>query len=108
MTPTTNALLSLASSAGRQGETLGLAQGIGSLGRIIGPLAAGWLFLTFGASAPFLAGGMLTVAALLVALPALRQPPQSTPSQILKSASPAQSRAIASNTPAPIGAPEHQ
>jgi multidrug resistance protein len=104
--PTTSALLSLASGAGRQGETLGLAQGIGSLGRIIGPLAAGWLYLTFGASAPFLAGGMLTMAALLVALSALRQPPQSLPSQILASASLAQSEAIASNTPAPIGAPE--
>ncbi|HEY7022812.1 MAG TPA: MFS transporter [Ktedonobacterales bacterium] len=108
VTPTTIALLSLASGAGRQGENLGLAQGIGSLGRIIGPLAAGWLFLTFGASAPFLAGGMLTVAALLVALPALRQPPQSPPSQILASASPAQSEAVASNTLALIGALEHK
>jgi multidrug resistance protein len=74
--PTSSALLSLASPAGRQGETLGLAQGIGSLGRIIGPLAAGWLFLTLGAGAPFLVGGMLTVAALLVALPAF--PPQTS------------------------------
>ena len=73
VTPTSSALLSLASPDGRQGETLGLAQGIGSLGRIIGPLAAGWLFLTFGASAPFLVGGMLTAAALLVALPAFGQ-----------------------------------
>jgi DHA1 family tetracycline resistance protein-like MFS transporter len=108
VTPTTSAMLSLASGAGRQGETLGLAQGIGSVGRIIGPLAAGWLFLTLGASAPFLAGGMLTVAALLVALSPLRQPPQSPSSQILASASLAQSEAIASNTPALIGRPEHK
>jgi multidrug resistance protein len=108
VTPTTSALLSLASSAGRQGKTLGLSQGIGSLGRIIGPLAAGWLFLTFGASAPFLAGGMLTVAALLVAFPALRQPPQTPSSQTIAAADLAQGEATTFDTPALIGAPEHK
>jgi DHA1 family tetracycline resistance protein-like MFS transporter len=108
VTPTSSALLSLASPDGRQGETLGLSQGIGSLGRIIGPLAAGWLFLTFGASAPFLAGGMLTVVALLVALPAFGQSSRSSGSQTIAAADLAQGEAATFDTPALTGAPEHQ
>ncbi len=38
--------------------------------------SAGWLFLTLGASATFLMGGMLTMAALRVTLPAF--PPQTS------------------------------
>ena len=108
MTPTSSALLSLASPDGRQGETLGLAQGIGSLGRIIGPLAAGWLFLTFGASAPFLVGGMLTATALLVALPAFGKSSQPPQSQTIAAADLAQGEAATFDTPALTGAPEHQ
>ncbi len=108
VTPTSNALLSLASPDGRQGETLGLAQGIGSLGRIIGPLAAGWLFLTFGASAPFLVGGMLTAAALLVALPAFGKSSQPPQSQTIAAADLAQREAATFDTPALTGAPEHK
>ena len=108
VTPTSSALLSLASPDGRQGETLGLSQGIGSLGRIIGPLAAGWLFLTFGASAPFLAGGMLTVAALLVALPTFGPSSRSSASQTIAAADLAQGEAATFDTPALTGAPEHR
>ncbi len=42
--PTVSALLSFASSTEGQGEILGLSQGIGGLGRIIGPLAAGSIY----------------------------------------------------------------
>jgi multidrug resistance protein len=108
VTPTSSALLSLASPDGRQGETLGLAQGIGSLGRIIGPLAAGWLFLTFGASAPFLVGGMLTATALLVALPAFGKSSQPPQSQTIAAADLAQGEAATFDTPALTGAPEHK
>ena len=108
VTPTSSALLSLASPDGRQGETLGLAQGIGSLGRIIGPLAAGWLFLTFGASAPFLVGGMLTATALLVALPAFGKSSQPPQSQTIAAADLAQGEAVTIDTPALTGAPEHK
>ncbi|HEY0724688.1 MAG TPA: MFS transporter, partial [Pyrinomonadaceae bacterium] len=68
VTPTTNALLSLATPADAQGETLGLAQGMAGLGRVIGPLVAGWLF-GIGIGLPFIFGALLTLAALLIALP---------------------------------------
>jgi MFS transporter, DHA1 family, tetracycline resistance protein len=70
VTPTVSTLLSFASPAEIQGEMLGLSQGVGGLGRIIGPLAAGSLY-SFSASTPFIAGGILVLLAALVALPAL-------------------------------------
>jgi multidrug resistance protein len=74
-TPSASALLSFASPPGAQGETQGLAQGVGGLGRVIGPLVAGALF-TLGAGAPFIAGALLMLLAGLVALPALPGPQQ--------------------------------
>ncbi|HXZ03381.1 MAG TPA: MFS transporter, partial [Ktedonobacteraceae bacterium] len=44
VTPATSALLSLTSPLEAQGKVLGLAQGIASLGRIIGPLFAGSIY----------------------------------------------------------------
>jgi multidrug resistance protein len=67
VTPTVTALLSLASSSRTQGETLGLAQGMAGLGRILGPLAAGWLFAS-STSAPFALGSALTLVALAILL----------------------------------------
>ncbi len=64
-----SALASLATSDETQGQTLSLIQSSGGLGRIIGPVAAGWVFAAGGASAPFVVGGLLTALALLVALP---------------------------------------
>src|SRR6266480_7969627 len=54
VTPMISALLSFASPPTRQGETLGLAQGVAGLGRIIGPLAAGSIFEIGGLGAPFI------------------------------------------------------
>lgn len=70
VTPTVSTLLSFASPTEIQGEMLGLSQGVGGLGRIIGPLAAGSLY-SFNVSTPFIAGGILVLLAALVALPAL-------------------------------------
>ncbi len=78
VTPTSSALLSFASAAEAQGETLGLAQGVGGLGRILGPLLAGILF-TLGTGTPFLAGAGLLAAALVIAWPGL--PPRAAPGQ---------------------------
>lgn len=64
-----SALASLASPDESQGQTLGVIQSSGGLGRVLGPVAAGWVFAVGGAGAPFVAGGLLTVLALLVALP---------------------------------------
>lgn len=70
VSPTSSALLSFAGPAEAQGETLGLAQGVSGLGRIIGPLAAGSLFAV-GVAVPFWAGAALVLLAGLIALPAL-------------------------------------
>ena len=71
VTPTASALLSLASPREAQGETLGFAQGIASLGRIAGPLAAGGIYSLVGPGAPFLMGSVLTILAILIALPSM-------------------------------------
>lgn len=70
VTPTSSAVLSLLTPAGEQGEILGFSQGIGGLGRTIGPLIAGLLF-TFNASLPFLAGGIFALLAIVVTLPVM-------------------------------------
>jgi multidrug resistance protein len=70
VSPTSSALLSFAGPAEAQGETLGLAQGVAGLGRIIGPLLAGSLFAV-GMRVPFWFGAALVLLAGLVALPAL-------------------------------------
>ena len=70
VSPTSSALLSFAGPPEAQGETLGLAQGVSGLGRIIGPLAAGSLFAV-GVGVPFWAGAALVLLAGLIALPAL-------------------------------------
>src|SRR6266851_3480147 len=71
VTPVVSALLSFASPPTRQGETLGLSQGVAGLGRIIGPLAAGSIFAIGGPGAPFILGSVLVVLAVLIALPVL-------------------------------------
>lgn len=76
VTPSTSALLSFASPAEAQGETLGIAQGAAGLGRVVGPLAAGALF-SLGIGVPFAAGGAIVLLALLLALG--RFPAQSRP-----------------------------
>jgi len=64
-----SALASLATPEETQGQTLGVIQSSGGLGRVLGPVAAGWVFVAAGAGAPFVIGGLLVALALLVALP---------------------------------------
>ncbi len=71
VTPAVSALLSFISPAEAQGETLGFAQGVAGLGRIVGPLAAGSLFAMAGPGSPFLIGSILVALAVALALPAL-------------------------------------
>ena len=65
-----SALLSFASQPEARGETLGLAQAVAALARVVGPLAAGIAFAVGGPGAPFLAGSALVLLAALIALPA--------------------------------------
>jgi len=71
VTPMISTLLSFISPENAQGETLGLAQGVGSLGRVVGPLVAGMLYTLTKPGTPFLVGGMLSIVAFLLAIPAL-------------------------------------
>lgn len=48
-----------------QGGVMGLVQSSGSLARIIGPLAGGWLFDHAGAAVPFVLGGVLVMLTLV-------------------------------------------
>ena len=66
MQPALNSLISRRAGADEQGEIMGVAQSIGSLSRVLGPVVAGALFEGFGRNSPFLWGALLVVAALLV------------------------------------------
>lgn len=58
--------ISLASSETEQGENMGVAQSLSSLGRILGPLLGGKLFDTVSLKAPFLASMLMAGLALLI------------------------------------------
>jgi len=47
---------------------LGVSQSVGSLARVLGPLAAGFLFAEFGRGAPYLWGAALVAAAWLLTM----------------------------------------
>jgi MFS family permease len=83
MQPSINSLISRRAGADAQGEILGVAQSVGSLSRVLGPLIAGSLFTEFGRRSPFLWGAVLVAGALLVgwqvpkvALTTQPEPPQ--------------------------------
>jgi MFS transporter, DHA1 family, tetracycline resistance protein len=66
MQPSLNSLISRRAGAEEQGEVMGVAQSVGSLSRVLGPIMAGALFEAFGRNSPFLWGAALVAAALLL------------------------------------------
>ncbi|MBV9824073.1 MAG: MFS transporter [Alphaproteobacteria bacterium] len=68
MQPSINSLISKSAAADEQGEVMGVAQSIGSLARVLGPLIAGALFDAFGRNSPYVWGAVLVTAALLIGL----------------------------------------
>jgi MFS family permease len=66
MQPSLNSMISRRAPPEQQGEVLGVAQSVGSLSRVLGPLAAGALFAEFGRNSPFFWGAALVCCALLV------------------------------------------
>lgn len=74
--PSLNSLISRCAAAELQGEVMGVAQSVGSLSRVLGPLVAGALFSEFGRSSPYLWGALLVAGALLIGL---RMPAALTP-----------------------------
>jgi DHA1 family tetracycline resistance protein-like MFS transporter len=72
--PTVNAIASKGASAALQGRVLGVVQSAGSLGRVFGPILAGFLLASDHArpigqygNTPFLAGGILIACAFALA-----------------------------------------
>jgi MFS family permease len=66
MQPSLNSLISRRAGVEEQGEVMGVAQSVGSLSRVLGPLLAGALFAGLGRNSPFLAGMVLVIAAVLI------------------------------------------
>lgn len=66
MQPSINSLISRCAAAEHQGEVMGVAQSVGSLSRVLGPIIAGALFAEFGRDSPFLWGAALVGAAVLI------------------------------------------
>jgi len=66
--PSLASLISQAAPAEERGTTLGISQSAASLARILGPALAGLGFAAFGRNGPFVAGALVMLLALLVAL----------------------------------------
>jgi DHA1 family tetracycline resistance protein-like MFS transporter len=80
--PTVNAIASKGASAALQGRVLGVLQSAGSLGRVFGPVLAGFLLsgdhtrpATQYGNTPFLAGGVLIAMAFGLATTLRQSPP---------------------------------
>ncbi len=66
LAPSLNSLISRVAGAAEQGEVMGVAQSVGSLSRVLGPLIAGALFSELGRNSPFLWGAALVAGGLLI------------------------------------------
>jgi DHA1 family tetracycline resistance protein-like MFS transporter len=67
MQPSLNSLISRRAGIDEQGEVMGVAQSVGSLSRVLGPLLAGALFAGLGRDFPFFCGVVLVIAAAFIA-----------------------------------------
>jgi MFS family permease len=79
MQPSLNSLISRRAGADEQGSILGVAQSIGSLSRVLGPLIAGSLFSALGRNSPFFWGALVVGVSLLVAVRLPRPSPRPDP-----------------------------
>jgi MFS transporter, DHA1 family, tetracycline resistance protein len=66
--PSVSGLLSRISSAGEQGEIMGLVQSLSSLGRILGPAWGGFTCEALDVRWPFISGGILMGMAFILSL----------------------------------------
>jgi MFS family permease len=69
--PSLMSLISRYTAAEDQGGVLGLTQALGSLGRIVGPMWAGFAFDHVGIGAPFVSSAVVMGVACALALTAL-------------------------------------
>ena len=63
VSPAASGLVSVYASPSEQGATLGAAQALGALGRMVGPEAIGWTYDDYGATAAFLAAAAVMALA---------------------------------------------
>lgn len=79
--PALQGLVSQRASGSEQGVVMGVTQSLGSLSRILGPLAAGLTFDAFAPTAPYWTGAFMMIIALSLVLSFPKQPagPSSTP-----------------------------
>lgn len=66
VSPSLSSLVSRGAPAHLKGSTMGVFHSAGSLARVVGPPAAGWLFDHWGASSPFFLGAVFLVGASLL------------------------------------------
>ena len=71
--PTLTAIATESIPPSEYGETLGLLQSSGSLGRIFGPVAAGAIFTTFGHNAPMLTASSIFLIIAIFIVPRLKK-----------------------------------
>jgi MFS transporter, DHA1 family, tetracycline resistance protein len=64
--PAVSALISRAAPEGEQGRLLGVSQSLSALGRVIGPVWGGIVFVRIGIGAPYVTGGLAVGIALLL------------------------------------------
>ncbi|MEP7198519.1 MAG: MFS transporter, partial [Chloroflexota bacterium] len=72
--PALIALLTYAAPPGQRGQAIGLLESFQNLGRIMGPLAAGYLFQELHPSAPLVMAALLSALAFVIALGLWRVP----------------------------------
>jgi len=68
MQPAINSLISRRAGSEEQGKVMGVSQSASSLSRVLGPLAAGYSFATFGRDSPYFLAAVLVAVTLLLAL----------------------------------------
>lgn len=66
--PSNSSLLSKLSVSGETGGVMGIGQSMSTLGRILGPIAGGFLFDCMGAASPYWLGACCTLMACLLSL----------------------------------------
>jgi len=74
MQPSLSSLISRRAGREEQGEVMGVSQSVGSLSRVLGPVAAGFFFGEFGRDAAFFWGAVLVAVALFVAVKLISGP----------------------------------
>jgi predicted MFS family arabinose efflux permease len=72
-TPMTTSVVSKHASSKDRGTVLGIFQGFGSLGRVVGPAVSGFAFSQLGYSSPYFIGAAVMLPCCVLTLMMIRQ-----------------------------------